>query len=245
MRPRRTPAAPRMSAWSTATAPWSSLTNTLLSRFGSKVDAAAAGILMNNGMMWFDPRPGQPNSIAAGAQAARQHVSAHLSPRRQAVAGDRRRRRPHHLPDRAAARLRTGRFRPHRSRTPSICRASTPATPTIKVNARAGADVAATVATRLPRRDRRGHALSREFLGAVGGHARIRGRLRRHGASDQPMGGGRAASAHELHQTSQPGPVDRRSRDPIDGNGRRSRLAARRAAADRRIWSARAAAARA
>lgn len=44
-----------------------SLTNTLLSRFGSKVVAPSLGMVMNNGMMWFDPRPGQPNSIAAGA----------------------------------------------------------------------------------------------------------------------------------------------------------------------------------
>ena len=44
-----------------------SLTNTLLSRFGSKVVAPSLGLTMNNGMMWFDPRPGQPNSIAAGA----------------------------------------------------------------------------------------------------------------------------------------------------------------------------------
>lgn len=45
-----------------------SLTNTLLSRFGSKVTGARTGVLLNNGMMWFDPRPGQPNSIAPGAQ---------------------------------------------------------------------------------------------------------------------------------------------------------------------------------
>ncbi len=43
-----------------------SLTNTLLSRFGAKVALPQAGIIMNNGVMWFDPRPGQPNSIAAG-----------------------------------------------------------------------------------------------------------------------------------------------------------------------------------
>ena len=45
-----------------------SLTNTLLSRFGSKVMAPSCGLLLNNGMMWFDPRPGQPNSIAPGAK---------------------------------------------------------------------------------------------------------------------------------------------------------------------------------
>ena len=45
-----------------------SLTNTLLSRFGSKVALPSAGMLMNNGMMWFDPRLGQPNSMAPGAK---------------------------------------------------------------------------------------------------------------------------------------------------------------------------------
>lgn len=45
-----------------------SLTNTLLSRFGSKVLAPSCGLLMNNGVMWFDPRPGQPNSIAPSAR---------------------------------------------------------------------------------------------------------------------------------------------------------------------------------
>ena len=42
------------------------LTNSLLSRFGAKVTLPGTGILMNNGMMWFDPRPGRPNAIAAG-----------------------------------------------------------------------------------------------------------------------------------------------------------------------------------
>ncbi|MCX8998419.1 gamma-glutamyltransferase family protein [Rhizobiaceae bacterium BDR2-2] len=45
-----------------------SLTNTLLSRFGSKVVLPSCDLLMNNGMMWFDPRPGQPNSIAPGVR---------------------------------------------------------------------------------------------------------------------------------------------------------------------------------
>ncbi len=42
------------------------LTQTLLSLFGSKVMLPGTGITMNNGIMWFDPRPGRPNSIQPG-----------------------------------------------------------------------------------------------------------------------------------------------------------------------------------
>ena len=43
-----------------------SCTQTLLSAFGSRVTVPATGILMNDGMYWFDPRPGQANSIDSG-----------------------------------------------------------------------------------------------------------------------------------------------------------------------------------
>ena len=40
-----------------------SMTTTLLSSMGSRVVLPGSGVLMNNGVMWFDPRPGQANSV--------------------------------------------------------------------------------------------------------------------------------------------------------------------------------------
>jgi gamma-glutamyltranspeptidase/glutathione hydrolase len=45
------------------------LTTTLLSSFGSRYVLPGTGILMNNGVMWFDPRPGRANSIGPGKRA--------------------------------------------------------------------------------------------------------------------------------------------------------------------------------
>ena len=42
------------------------MTTTLLSSMGSRVVLPGSGVLMNNGIMWFDPRPGRPNSLAPG-----------------------------------------------------------------------------------------------------------------------------------------------------------------------------------
>jgi gamma-glutamyltranspeptidase / glutathione hydrolase len=42
------------------------VTQTLLSIFGSKFTLPQSGILMNNGIMWFDPTPGGPNSLMGG-----------------------------------------------------------------------------------------------------------------------------------------------------------------------------------
>ncbi|WP_420103795.1 gamma-glutamyltransferase [Bosea sp. (in: a-proteobacteria)] len=44
------------------------VTTTLLSSMGSRVVLPSTGVLMNNGMMWFDPRPGSANAIAPGAR---------------------------------------------------------------------------------------------------------------------------------------------------------------------------------
>jgi gamma-glutamyltranspeptidase / glutathione hydrolase len=39
------------------------VTQTLLSMFGSRVVSPSTGLLMNNGIMWFDPEPGKANSL--------------------------------------------------------------------------------------------------------------------------------------------------------------------------------------
>ncbi len=44
------------------------VTTTLLSSMGSRVVLPSTGVLMNNGMMWFDPRPGSANAIKPGAR---------------------------------------------------------------------------------------------------------------------------------------------------------------------------------
>lgn len=42
------------------------MTTTLLSSMGSRVVLPRSGVLMNNGIMWFDPRPEAKNALAPG-----------------------------------------------------------------------------------------------------------------------------------------------------------------------------------
>lgn len=52
------------------------LTQTLLTLFGARIVLPQTGILMNNGINWFNPTPGGPNSIAADARALANYVPA-------------------------------------------------------------------------------------------------------------------------------------------------------------------------
>ena len=62
------------------------LTQTLLSLFGSRVVLPQTGILMNNGINWFDPVPGRPNSIGPGKRALANYAPAILTGSGQAMA---------------------------------------------------------------------------------------------------------------------------------------------------------------
>src|SRR5262249_1582846 len=45
-----------------------SLTSTILAEFGARVLDPTTGVLLNNGMAYFDPRPGVVNGIRPGAR---------------------------------------------------------------------------------------------------------------------------------------------------------------------------------
>jgi gamma-glutamyltranspeptidase/glutathione hydrolase len=52
------------------------VTQTLLSLFGARLLLPETGILMNNGINWFDPRPGSPNSIGPGRRVLANYAPA-------------------------------------------------------------------------------------------------------------------------------------------------------------------------
>jgi gamma-glutamyltranspeptidase/glutathione hydrolase len=62
------------------------LTQTLLSLFGSRFLSPSTGILLNNGINWFDPRPGTPNSMAPGKRALCNYCPAIMTGEDDAVA---------------------------------------------------------------------------------------------------------------------------------------------------------------
>ncbi|MCY4206780.1 MAG: gamma-glutamyltransferase [Roseovarius sp.] len=67
-----------------------SVTQTLLSMFGSRLMLPDTGVLMNNGIMWFDPEPGRPNSIGPAKRCLSNMAPTlleHLDGRRIALGG--------------------------------------------------------------------------------------------------------------------------------------------------------------
>ncbi len=65
------------------------VTQTLLSSFGSRFVSGRTGITMNNGIMWFDPTPGTPNSLAPNKRCLTNYtpVLAQASDGRRAAIG--------------------------------------------------------------------------------------------------------------------------------------------------------------
>ena len=62
------------------------LTQTLLSLFGSQYLSPATGILLNNAINWFDPRPGGPNALAPGRRVLANYAPAMMTAPGDAVA---------------------------------------------------------------------------------------------------------------------------------------------------------------
>jgi gamma-glutamyltranspeptidase/glutathione hydrolase len=65
------------------------VTQTLLSTFGSRYVTPQTGVTMNNGIMWFDPTPGTPNSLAPGKRCLTNYtpVVAHAADGRRLAVG--------------------------------------------------------------------------------------------------------------------------------------------------------------
>jgi gamma-glutamyltranspeptidase/glutathione hydrolase len=66
-----------------------SVTQTLLGIFGSKFVTPGTGILMNNGIMWFDPEPGRANSLGGGRRCLANYTPAiaQIGPSRRIAVG--------------------------------------------------------------------------------------------------------------------------------------------------------------
>ncbi len=62
------------------------LTQTLLSLFGSRIILPTSGILMNNGINWFDPRPGGPNGLAPDRRGLANYVPTVMTSGEQSIA---------------------------------------------------------------------------------------------------------------------------------------------------------------